>query len=70
MKRALADDFAVCSTSARPHAATAFGHTFVWAVAIAVLAMVPAAALWRAGRASRAGAGTPVPAVAQVEASR
>jgi EmrB/QacA subfamily drug resistance transporter len=31
--------------------ATAFGHTFMWAVGMAVLAIVPAVALWRAERA-------------------
>jgi hypothetical protein len=51
-------------------AATVFGHTFAWAVAIALLAMVPAAALWRAERASRAAGRTPVLGGPQVEGSR
>jgi hypothetical protein len=51
-------------------AATAFGHTFAWAVAIALLAMVPAAALWRAERASRAAGRAPVLGGPQVEGSR
>jgi EmrB/QacA subfamily drug resistance transporter len=34
--------------------ATAFGHTFMWAVALALLAIVPAVALLRAERAERA----------------
>jgi hypothetical protein len=34
--------------------ATAFGHTFVWALALAVLAILPAVALLRAERAERA----------------
>jgi EmrB/QacA subfamily drug resistance transporter len=33
--------------------ATAFGHTFMWAVAMAALAIVPAVALFRAERASK-----------------
>jgi hypothetical protein len=33
--------------------ATAFGHTFMWAVALALLAIVPAVALLRAERAAR-----------------
>ena len=35
--------------------ATAFGHTFMWALAIALLAIIPAVALLRAERASRSG---------------
>ena len=31
--------------------ATAFGHTFTWAVALALLAIIPAVALLRAERA-------------------
>jgi EmrB/QacA subfamily drug resistance transporter len=43
--------------------ATAFGHTFMWAVALALLAIIPAVALLRAERAQRrphivSGAGT------------
>jgi MFS family permease len=34
--------------------ATAFGHTFMWAVALALLALLPAVALLRAERAERA----------------
>jgi hypothetical protein len=33
--------------------ATAFGHTFMWAVALAFLAILPAVALMRAERAAR-----------------
>jgi hypothetical protein len=33
--------------------ATAFGHTFMWAAAMALLAVIPAIALLRAERASR-----------------
>jgi hypothetical protein len=33
--------------------ATAFGHTFRWAFALALLALVPAIALLRAERAAR-----------------
>jgi MFS family permease len=38
--------------------ATAFGHTFTWALALALLAIVPAVALMRAERAERAGGPT------------
>jgi hypothetical protein len=38
--------------------ADAFGHTFVWAVAMAAVAILPAVALLRAERASRRTAGT------------
>src|SRR6185503_18318174 len=34
--------------------ATAFGHTFMWAVALALLSIIPAVALLRAERAERA----------------
>jgi len=34
--------------------ADAFGHAFIWAVGMAVLAILPAIALWRAERAARA----------------
>ena len=40
------------SRSASP-LATAFGHTFMWAVAMSLLAMIPAVALLSAERASR-----------------
>jgi hypothetical protein len=33
--------------------ATAFGHTFIWAFVMALLAIIPAVALLRAERASR-----------------
>jgi hypothetical protein len=46
-----------------PHTvATAFGHTFLWATAIAFLAIIPAALLLRAEQAHTPVAAPPAPA--------
>jgi hypothetical protein len=52
--------------------ATAFGHTFMWAAAMALLAVIPAVALLRAERASRRAseAGTGQSGEAQLEPAR
>jgi EmrB/QacA subfamily drug resistance transporter len=48
--------------------ATAFGHTFMWAAAMALVAIVPAVALVRAERAERAGRRPPSSGSAEVGA--
>jgi hypothetical protein len=48
--------------------ATAFGHTFRWAFAMALVALVPAIALLRAERAARRSDTSPVAETGHAEA--
>ena len=52
--------------------ATAFGHTFLWALVLAVLAVVPAVVLLRAERAERRASalGDAQPAAAELDPRR